>query len=142
MINPYSHPDVMVRSPETYEGAELFWYAWVLGIFHANVWTDHSQVLNSQTIRKMEFLWVQWFGAEPGYKSGSSCSHLPKIGFVESSDDYAFGFLDPAHIIRGCHLIPAFVEGHTSHLLPYPQSHARMLEPDTNDDWTNFYVGM
>jgi hypothetical protein len=85
---------------------------------------------------------VRSFGAEPGYKSGSRFSRLPKIGFVESSDHYAFGFLDPAHVIRGCHLIPAFSEGRTSLLLPFTQSDARMLESDTNDDWTNFYVGM
>jgi hypothetical protein len=57
---------------------------------------------------RMEFLWVRWFGAEPGYTHGFRRAKLPKIGFVPSSDEYAFGFLDPQHVICSCYLIPAF----------------------------------
>ena len=35
-------------------------------------------------------------------QTGSRYSRLTKMGFVKSSDYYAFGFLDPAHVIRGC----------------------------------------
>jgi hypothetical protein len=40
MINPRMHPDIMLRSPETDEGAEPYWYARVIGIYHTNVWAE------------------------------------------------------------------------------------------------------
>lgn len=51
-------------------------------------------------------------------------------------------FLDPAQVIRGTHLIPAFSEGRTSILLPETQSVARVRNPSEADDWTNFYVNI
>jgi hypothetical protein len=40
-INPRTHPDVMLKSTETEEGAkEAYWYARVIGIYHANVWAE------------------------------------------------------------------------------------------------------
>ncbi|RDB16223.1 hypothetical protein Hypma_003115 [Hypsizygus marmoreus] len=140
-INPRSHPDIMVRSPETGDSAEPYWYARVIGVFHAMVSTSHP-LAHDRTIQCMEFLWVRWFGVEPGYRCGFRQARLPKVGFVESTDDYAFTFLDPAHIIRGCHLIPAFAAGCTSNLFPVGQSAARVLNSDDTDDWANFYVGI
>lgn len=142
LINPTSHPDVMVCSPETEPDASPYWYARVIGIYHANVWTTHPMVPNGGTPRRMEFLWVRWFGTEPGYQDGRRTAWLPKIGFVESVDEYAFGFLDPNHVVRGCHLIPDFVSGRSSILLPTASSAARILNPSETNDWTNFYVNM
>jgi hypothetical protein len=91
----------------------------------------------------MDFLWVRWFGEEPGrYRYGIRHARLPKIGFVEADDQYAFTFLDPAQAIRGVHLIPAFWEGRTSELLPTRKSMARILTPEEEDDWVNYYVNM
>jgi len=79
---------------------------------------------------------------EPGpYRHGFRYASLPKIGFVESSDEYAFTFLDPVQAIRGAHLIPTFSEGRTSALLPVTKYVARVLNPD-EDDWLNFYVNV
>ena len=61
---------------------------------------------------------------------------------MESSDEYAFTFLDPKQVIRGAHIIPAFSEGRTSTLLPVEKSVARVLSPDEKDDWVNFYVNV
>ena len=90
----------------------------------------------------MDFLWVRWFGDEPGYHSGFRRACLPKIGFVESTDDFAFSFVDPADVICGSHLIPAFNAGRSAVLLPYSPSIARRLKPEEVDDWLNFYVNM
>ena len=62
--------------------------------------------------------------------------------FVEWNDPFAFTFLDPAHVVLGCHLIPAFAEGRTSTLLREGKSAARVLVAEETDDWLNFYVGM
>jgi hypothetical protein len=56
-------------------------------------------------------------------------ARLPKIGFVESTDKYAFTFLDPIQVIRGSHLIPAFSEGQTSALLQATKLVAQVLKP-------------
>jgi hypothetical protein len=90
----------------------------------------------------MDFLWVRWFGEEPDYRSGIRKARLPKIGFVESTDDFAFSFVDPANVIRGCHLIPAFNAGRSTGLLPHSRSISRCLNPEDIDDWLNFYVNM
>ena len=98
-INPQMHPDIMLRSPETEEGAEAYWYARVIGIYHAKVYTTHPQVQGGGQVHRMNFLWVWWFGSEPNYNHRFREGRLPKIGFVPSTDDFAFGFLDPAHVI-------------------------------------------
>ena len=141
-INPRLYPDIMVNSPETGPGAQPYWYARVIGIFHAYISSTHPEV-REKTLRSMDFLWVRWFGMEPGpYRHGFRRARLPKIGFVEASDDYAFTFLDPAQVIRGAHFIPAFSAGRTTALLPVTKSVARVLNPDEKDDWVNFYVNM
>ena len=151
-INPTYCADVMVRAPDEQESAEdqgtstcePYWYARVLGIYHANVSTSHPEAPNGRQVRRMDFLWVRWFGAEPRYAHGFGQARLPKIGFVPSDDKYAFGFLDPAQVIRCCHLIPAFNAGRTSDLLPCKQSDARRTQgtKGDQDDWINYYVGM
>jgi hypothetical protein len=150
-INPKTCPDVMMYAPppDDCDGDveyERYWYARVLGIYHTKVWTTHPGVPNGSDVRRMDFLWVRWLGTEPGYKHGFKRAKLPKAGFVPSTDDYAFGFLDPKHVIRCCHLIPAFSNGRTVGLLPDPNSDARRFRHGNplseTDDWTNFYVNM
>ena len=86
---------------------------------------------------------MQWFSVEPGqYQHGFHLAHLPKISFMESSDEYAFTFLDPKQVIRGAHIIPVYSEGRTLTLLPATKSIVQVLSPDKKDDWVNFYVNM
>lgn len=141
-VNPRTHPDIMLRSPNTEEDAEPYWYARVLGVYHANVWIENSAIHGGRNARRMDFLWVRWFGEEPDYRSGLRQAHLPKIGFVESTDEFAFSFIDPANVVRGCHLIPAFSAGRSTALLPHSRSIARCANPEDVDDWLNFYVNM
>ncbi|KAJ8508258.1 hypothetical protein ONZ45_g9450 [Pleurotus djamor] len=140
IINPRTqHRDVMVYAPTG--DPQTYWYARVLGIFHTQVVrldTPHERPL------KMEFLWVRWFGTIPGHRFGSQLAKLPKIGFVpelEDEENYAFGFLDPALVIRSCHIIPDFEEGTTSALLPTQlATAARHL--DEKEDWYYYYVNI
>jgi hypothetical protein len=143
-INTRTYPDIMVTSPETGPNAQPYWYARVIGIFHAIVSSTHPELEGMAWSRThMDFLWVRWFGMEPGrYRHGIHFGRLPKIGFVESTDKYAFTFLDPRKAIRGAYLISAFAEGCSSALLPAKKSAARVLNPNKEDDWLNFYVNM
>ena len=139
-INPRTHPFIMMSSPETEPGSHPFWYAQVLGVFHAEV--QHTGP-RSQGLRptSMPFLWVRWLGVVPGRSFGRKQAKLPKIGFVPDSDDFAFGFLDPSLVLRGCHLMPAFVDGKATDLLATQE--CTEARPDgSSDDWQNYYVGM
>jgi hypothetical protein len=136
-LNPRTHANIMLMSRDDSE--HPYWYARIVGIFHAVV--QHSSMTEPAT---MDFLWVRWYGSDPSYSSryGWKARRLPRIGFVrhEVDDDTglspAFGFVDPAHIIRGVHLIPAFNHGSTFDDLP-PSDNARLL--DEGDCDYNFY---
>jgi hypothetical protein len=138
-MNPRTHCDVMVSSHEDDPQAHLYWYARVLGVFHARVLHTGPRALN-RSVQRVEFLWVRWFGAEPGYTAGFEQAKLPMIGFVPDSDPEAFGFLDPSLVIRGCHLLPVFVNGRTAQLLK--ATHTAGHQRNETDDWTNFYVNV
>jgi hypothetical protein len=147
LINPNSrHPDIMMRAghDETNPDAHPFWYARVLGIYHADVRDLSSPGFAHQRI---EFLHVRWFGEEPGWRSGWEAKRLDRVGFIPPTAGGIYGFLDPARVLRGCHLIPAFSQGATRHLLGpsllarRPKTIDAVLERAGPDmDWTNYYV--
>lgn len=114
-----------------------YWYARVLGIFHALVVkTDTNSTFQPQ---RVDFLWVRWYGHDPAYRFGFRHCRLPRIGFVPTADEDAFGFLDLAEVIRAVHLIPAFAHSKTSELLP-PSIARRPSEDD--EDWQFYYVNI
>jgi hypothetical protein len=132
--------NVMVKSPETRVDAHPYWYASVLGIYHADVICTHPDAMK-QGLETMEFLFVRWYGEEPGHRYGSRVARLPLVGFVPDTDEYAFSFLDPALVIRAVHLLPAFSRGMTKTLLRTEGPTIARKQGET-DDWENFYVGM
>ncbi|KAJ7711174.1 hypothetical protein B0H16DRAFT_637266 [Mycena metata] len=127
----------MIRSPETEAGAHPYWYCQLLGVFHANVFRVTESGATPPT--PMEFLWVRWMGVEPGYRAGIKRARLPRVGFVPESDPFAFGFLDPQHILRGSHLIPDFVGGRTNELLA-TQAETAARAPEDTEDWATYCV--
>ena len=136
-LNPHMHANVIVLAHEG-PGRHPYWYARIIGIYHALV--IHPSSVDPI---HMDFLWVRWYGSDPDprYKSGWKARRLPHVGFVADTIDSspAFGFLDPIHIIRGVHLIPAFNDGSRSDLLE--PSLARL--PDEGDfDYSFYYVNM
>ncbi|KAF9473199.1 hypothetical protein BDN70DRAFT_817603 [Pholiota conissans] len=142
-VNPHTHPFIILSSPETDPGRHPFWYAAVIGIFHANV--QHTgKDSRDYSLRWMEFLWVRWMGPVSNYSFGRQQARLPKIGFIPDSDEFAFGFLDPSLVLRGCHLLPSFKDGRTPNLLTMASKKTR-TEARTSgldDDWMSYYVGI
>lgn len=66
----------------------------------------------------MELLWVRWFGKDQTYHTGAQVRDLDHVGFVTDNDDTEpCGFLDPRHVVGGCHLIPAFAHGQSKEIL-------------------------
>jgi hypothetical protein len=135
-INPRTHSDVMVLSGET-RPQHPYWYARVLGIYHMDVLLNVEGPFKKHQI---EVLYVRWLAPLTGHHSGMKCARLPKITFVEDTDSDAFGFLDPAQVIRGAHLIPAFSSGCGTTSLRHGKSFARQC--GELDDWEVYCVGM
>jgi len=134
-INQQTHCDVMVKSQEDPTNGHAFWYARVLGVFHVQVFHTGPLARNG-SIQHIEFLWVRWFGIVGGYRYGPKVARLPKIGFLDETDESVFGFLDPSLVIRACHLVPAFADGRTTELLTTKVSLGRPV--GETDDWSAF----
>lgn len=140
-INPRTHPDIMLHAHEndvTDEDPHPFWYARVIGIYHVDVL--HTCTPGAQPVpQRMDFLWVRWFGRDLTEETGFQAQRLHHIGFIDSSEDGAFGFLDPKEVIRAVHLIQDEEYGQTEDLLP--QSLVR--QPSTSkSDWMYYHVNM
>ena len=138
-MNPRTHCNVMVLSPESEEDVHPFWYVQVLGVFHTHV-LHVGPVATNQSVQNIKFLWVWWLGLVPNHQYGFKSAHLPKVRFVEYTDLQAFGFLDPLLVVWGCHLVPAFADGKTLSLLPFNPTATH--SPDEHEDWVAFYVMM
>jgi hypothetical protein len=139
VINPTSRPDVMVLSCEDGEDVHPFWYARVVKIFHVFVYHLGSpQVEHTPTEpQRMDVLWVCWFGLDADVRGRWSKKCLHGVSFIPWDEPGAFGFLDPAQVIRGVHLIPNFPQGQTDSRLP-----PSIVRPgkDHDEDWESFYV--
>lgn len=126
-----SRRDIMLRACD--DAHHPFWYARVLGIYHANTYIGPN---SGNRPERMDFLFVRWFGRDPDWQGGPGTCRLDRIGWVPENDPSgAFGFLNPARVIRACHLIPAFSYGKTAQLLS--PSQARDFP---TADWVNYYV--
>jgi hypothetical protein len=122
----------MVLAQEDANDPHPYWYARILGIFHAHVSYRGGQP------QKMEFLFVRWYGRDPSHRAGWKARRLHRIGFLTDDDVDAYGFLDPNDIVRAIHLIPAFACGDNGDVnLPVGLSSAVSFR-----DWDYFYVNL
>lgn len=124
--------DILLRSYEDEADSDghPYWYARVLGVYHARVFFPSSTIP-----RRMDFLFVRWFGRDPDFSSGPGSLRLDRIGFVPEDSPNPFGFVDPANVLRSCHLVPTFIEGKTRDLLS-----PSIARDSSEGDWTNYYV--
>jgi hypothetical protein len=132
----------MVFSREDGEDAHPFWYARVIKIFH--LFVSHSraapQVEHTRPeAQRMDILWVRWFGLDTDARGGWTKKRLQGISFIPWDEPGPFGFLDPAQVIRGVHLIPNFPRGRTISRLP-----PSIVRPagDDHEDWESFYTNV
>lgn len=110
VINPgTSHRDIMLLADsDEDELTHPFLYARVLGIYHVNViYTGEGSP--DYTARRVEFLWVRWF--EHHKIVDWTDLSLDSIRFPPMADTGSFGFVDPKDVLRGCHIVPAFMKG-------------------------------
>ncbi len=137
-----SHPDIMVLSCEEGVNVHPFWYARVVKIFHVLVCHHKSDPEADYTPtepKRMDVLWVRWFGLNTDAQGGWSKKRFYSVSFIPGDDLGAFGFLDPALVIRAAHLIPNFPRGRTG--IRLPPSIARPAR-DGDEDWESFYINL
>lgn len=111
VINPgTSHCNIMLLNKQAAElvdandeDAHPFLYARIIGIYHANIIYTGPGMINYNPIR-FNFLWVRWYQHIPNKQP----CQLDRLTFPDIADENAFGFVDPADVLRGCHIIPAF----------------------------------
>ena len=126
----FGNQAVIVYSP-TSQGAEPWLYAYIVAIYHVFVYTaadpEHKRV---------ELLWVRWMERDLTQLGGQNSFQYTRISFAQHSNvpGEAFGFVDPSHIIRGCHLIPAF------HLQRTCDRLGPSITRDVKGDWKAFYA--
>lgn len=93
----------------------------------------------------MDFLHVRWLRRDTSSGSIWQTKRLPRLSFIPHHESDAFGFLDPADVIRAVHLLPGFRYGRSSAALP-PSPIGRVYrEPEwypEQEDWNWLYVGM
>ena len=136
-LNPRTHANIMVLSPEDDPSTHPYWYARIIGIYHTLVRHESSP----DPIR-LDLLRVRWYGLDPDRQRQFSWKgrRLPRVGFIEDGADPespSFGFIHPSQVIRGVHMIPSFNDGLTGNLLE--PSIARL--PDEGDlDFEFYYV--
>lgn len=87
-----------------------FLYVRVLGAYHANViYTGPG--MQDYEARRFDFLWVRWYKVVNAGSSGWSTSTLDSVRFPPLHEDDSFGFVDQDDVLRGCHILPAFIKG-------------------------------
>ena len=100
------------------ERTHPYWYARVVHIFHVFVQVCENMYTPFSEPTRMNVLFVRWFGCNMNYLSGWSEKRLHRLQFINrDGSTEPFGFIDPDHVVRGVHLIPAFAFGSTDELL-------------------------
>ncbi|KAI0309335.1 hypothetical protein OF83DRAFT_1072198, partial [Amylostereum chailletii] len=112
-------------------------YARVIGIFHAHV--IYTGPGSRDTLpRRVEFLWVRWLEQEAFVgKTAWDSNVLEKTRYPPVTHPDAFGFMDPAHVLRGCHIMPAFAHGRANE----DPTIGRSYHGRDSEDWNEYYVG-
>ena len=112
-------------------------YARVIGVFHAKVY--YPGTIQGD---RMDFLWVRWFECNTSLLSGWDAYTMDRISFVPrvpgDADDSAFSFVNPADVIRSCHLMPCWEKGRTKDYLG--RSQFRHEDGDFRYYWVNRYL--
>ena len=142
-INPRTHADIMVLAPDEPDALvkHPYWYARVCGIYTMDV--KYQEPGKPPIHKTFEVLWVRWFGRCMKNPGGWKKKRLDRVGFLPASEFGAFGFFDPALVIRGCHMIPMFSGERVDNLLPAASLMRTAAGPDGYTDgkeWEFYYV--
>ncbi|KJA21107.1 hypothetical protein HYPSUDRAFT_141225, partial [Hypholoma sublateritium FD-334 SS-4] len=118
-----------------------FLYGRVIGIYHVNVVYTGPGMKGYEAMR-FDFLHVRWLQLIVTPAEGSRCRphrqsslRMDCLSFPPMANRGSFSFVDPALVLRSCHLIPMFSVG---------KSHSDGIGlskmSGDEDDWNGYYV--
>jgi hypothetical protein len=88
----------------------------------------------------MEFLWVRWFESIDNEQVQNSWPtsrrQLDRLRFPLMDLEEAFGFVDPAHVLRGSHIMQGFSKGKV-----YADGVGASRFARDVKDWHRYYIG-
>ena len=126
-------------APQSDQESHPYLYARVIGIYHMDV--IHTNT--SPYPQRVEFLHVRFFLVDKEFQGGFTSRRYHRLNFANSDDQDAFGFVDPARVIRGIHLIPAFAHSTTvDELLGGSIARVYTDSDSPGEDWKYYYVNM
>jgi hypothetical protein len=131
--NPRTNADVMVLMDELEDGYP-YGYCRILLLFHVEV---IDAINPTERPKRYNCAFVRWLKPDEEWTSGVTEKRLPRLQFMSPDDPEAFGFIDPASIVRGVHLLPAFKYG----IYNYLPTHSSVRQGN-KDDYRFHYVGM
>jgi hypothetical protein len=125
VISLKRQPDVMLPADRTWEHGEdsdadqhVYAFARVIGIYHVEVKDMHERQFNAP-VHRYDVLHVRWYEYEPGWNYGWKHRREERLRFVPGDDEDAFGFINPADVIRSVHLKPVLSQGMTQNGIAY-----------------------
>lgn len=140
LVNGHSaHCNIMVLCQPSGEpnadGGSSYRYGRVLGAYHVNVNYNGPARPYYHETHRMEIIWVRWYEEVGESESGWSHQRLGRLRFVPIEDDDAFGIVDPAEVLRGCHVIPRFRFGKV-----HREGVGRSPLAKDSSDWKQYYI--
>ncbi|KAJ3529705.1 hypothetical protein NMY22_g8891 [Coprinellus aureogranulatus] len=119
---------------ETWDSEHPYLYGKCLGVYHANVsfvgfLPDGTR---SYAERRIDFVWVHWYKHIPATTEFS----LERLSLLPLDDPTALGFIHPADILRGVHVIPRFSLGKR---VSHQESRWVGVKVQT-DTWKEYYI--
>jgi len=141
VINPNTdHKDIMLLSADSSDphySNHQYIYARVLGIYHVNIIYARTGQSDYRP-QRMEFLWVRWFANIDDEPVERSWSHqkLDCMQLLPVNHPGSFGFVDPADVLRGSHIMPRFFMGKC-----HVDGRGISVCARDSEDWRQYYVG-
>lgn len=135
IINAQStHCNIMVLCQPDDNSSSHFRYGRVLGTYHTKaIYTGPGSTnYHSHTF---EFLWIRWYNEVEEAGAGWNSRRLHRVRFAPLDGEDAFDIVDPADILRGCHIIPRFSLGKR-----YLHSGGLSALAHDSSDWMEYYV--
>lgn len=130
-----SHCNIMVlTNAHDEQDPHPFNYARILGLYHVNVVYVGPGMVDYQP-RRLDFLWVRWYRRMGMVRAGWDVRKLDRVHFPPMTDDGAFAFIDPADVMRCCHIVPAFSRGKA-----HVSGKGLSLCARDSSDWVAYYV--
>ena len=141
-INPKTHPDILMLAPAAPQSqsntSHPYLYGRVIGIYHVDV--VHADTAPDS--QRIEFLHVRFFQLDDKHEGGFNSRRFYRVNFLEADDPDAFGLVDPARVIRGTHIIPAFAHSTTDRSITDSISRVYTDAYAHDKDWRYYYINM